>query len=326
MKVSFAEDVLNDPKSWRKLDAIVDHFLEQRHVWDIDSSGQIEASRWMQENLDNPIGIENLDAFHKCDTNAIYQKTAGRMHSMAVCVTLQAGSIGNVTPDEAKRCLAAPAYVVVENADSDGAFLIAMLHAFNHKALLEAHTEVWWKIDSRGGATEISKNVEQLRKETFGPLRVFVLTDSDGLYPGDVKKDIRKLEEYCQDENVPYAVLQKREIENYLPVNVLQGIPGRRECYLAFLNITQEQRDHYDMKSGFKKDEQNHAIVPQEQQSLFEHVPQKILDDLCEGFGRKAWEHFEKAQDKITKEAIELICPGNTAEIENILNRIESLL
>ncbi len=327
MKVIFAADVLDDPGSWLTLDRIVYHFLDERHVWSIDDPEKIEESPWLQDDVDGRMKKRNLETLQKCFTMGAYPTRGARMDSITLHVTLHSDSECRLTPDEARRCLDAPAYVVVENAESDGAFLEAMIHGLKREKLLEAHTEGWWKIDSRGGSGEIVKHIEQIRAETIGPLRAFVLVDSDRLNPGYEKKTIHAIENYCRQNNGPYAVLQKREIENYLPVHLLQQIPRKRKkVYKAFLRLEQEQRDYYDMKRGFEKGHRDHAKIPVEQQDLFSHVPRNVLDDLCGGFGNNVWRLFKTSRDLITEESIRLTCINAPDEIGNILDGVESIL
>ena len=44
MKVYFAPDVLNDNKAWYALDIIIQHFIEERHLWAIDDPDEIMNS------------------------------------------------------------------------------------------------------------------------------------------------------------------------------------------------------------------------------------------------------------------------------------------
>ncbi|MEN8214988.1 MAG: hypothetical protein ABFS56_01130 [Pseudomonadota bacterium] len=327
MKVRFAKDVLDDQNSWRKLDGFVDLFDEGRHFWDVDDIQLIEQSPWIQDNLSHPIGQENLEILQKSYTDGLYPNSENHRHSLSVCVSLQGNAEeNNLTPEEAKRCLTTPAYVVVENAESDGAFLQTMMSAFKQQNLLDAHKNFWWRIESRGGATEINKNIQQIQDETIGPLRVFVLVDSDRLSPGYVKPAIQKLEQYCIDKNIPYAVLEKREIENYIPVDLLQGLKNKNTIYRAFLELTQQQRDYYDMKYGFAKDKQNKAIIREEQQALFKHVRQHILDKLCGGFGKNISHLFESKREQFSKDSIQRTCPDNPDELDNIFKQIEALI
>lgn len=330
MRVNFAAEVLSDPDSWRILDHLVDYFVEQRHLWDIEDPQAIENSPWIQSDLTGRAGKANLEILQKYYTNTIYPLPT-QMHSLRIQVTLTSHSPDKLTPKEAKCCLGAPTYVVVENADSDGAFLEAMIYAWQRedsrrKKLLDAQTDGWWKIESRGGTGEITKCIAQIRAETVGPLRVFVLCDSDRLYPGYLKKAIWTIENYCQHQKVHYAILQKREIENYLPLNLLQQVPRKyKKVYQAFLKLTQEQKDFYDMKFGFKK-QGNFTIIPPEQQKLFAKLPPRILADLRGGFGEKIGQYFQTKREHITAAAIKEICASNPQEIDNILDQIESLL
>ncbi|MEK8021459.1 MAG: hypothetical protein VSS75_031670, partial [Candidatus Parabeggiatoa sp.] len=329
-------DVLNEPNAWDSLDQIVYHFITGRHLWDITDLAEIEKSNWIQEDIQGRSGKRNLETLQKYYTDSIYPRESreSNLHTITLIITQQVSGESNktLTPDDAVYCLNKPAYVVVENQTSDGAFLDAMIHAFGRTELRDAQTEGWWEYLHLGGFGEIEKRVEDIRTHTLvGPLRVFVLTDSDRCYPGEVTKTIKKVTEYCDKVgDVPYAILQKRKIENYLPISALwsKAVPKKwKNIYQAFLSLIPEQQAHYEMKKGFKK-ENDHAIIsgPDEHKKLFKHVPQHILDNLCGGFGDTAWAYFKSKRDMITEEAIRLTCTNDPNEIVRILDSIEGLL
>jgi len=202
MKVRFAADVLNEPGAWDILDYIVHLFDRQQHWWDNEPE-EIEESEWHQNDLDGRAGRRNINILTKHYTDTLYPR---RMHAITLVVTLQGSSEYELSPDDARRCLEAPAYVAVENEESDGAFLETMMHAFKREELLEAHTEGWWEFWHLGGIGEIAKRVEHLRARTIGLLRVFVLSDSDRLHPGqDDTNTIKKVKGYCEEHNIPLA-------------------------------------------------------------------------------------------------------------------------
>ncbi len=330
MKVRFAADVLNDPEARRVLDRIVDLFLEGRHLWDVDNADEIKNSQWIQSDQDGRAGRQNVEVLETYGKKFFYHPNKSRMHAITLVVTLQGTSEYELSPDDARRCLGKPAYVAVENEESDGAFLKAMIYAFifKRKELLDAHTEGWWEFWHLGGIGEVEKRVEHLRARTIGPMRVFVLSDSDRLYPDQEDTDtIKKVKGYCEGHGISYAILRKRESENYLPISAIQGSTRKfKETRKAFLNLHQEQKDYYDMKDGFDKDGRGDAVVHPEQRALFEHVPQRILNNLCGGFGKEVWQYFESARDVITADAIGLTCEINPDEIPDILDEIEKLL
>ena len=116
-------------------------------------------------------------------------------------------------------------------------------------------------------------------------------------------------------------VLHKRESENYIPVDGLgerANVPAHRvgstrhaPLRRAFLNLMQEQRDHYDMKTGFKKGSHGEAVIPESQRELFGEVPQGQLSNLCGGFGDEIWRRFaERDYNSDEFEAICTTCPG----------------
>lgn len=116
MKVRFSAEVLEDSNSWDSLDRIVHYFLDRRHLWDIIDSREIENSKWIQKDLGGRSGKRNLEAFQKCFTDAIYPRKS-RMHTITLLITLQVKSECELPPDDAIRCLEAPAYVAVENRE-----------------------------------------------------------------------------------------------------------------------------------------------------------------------------------------------------------------
>ncbi|MCP4107997.1 MAG: hypothetical protein GY749_21040 [Desulfobacteraceae bacterium] len=193
MKVRFEKSVMNDPTAWSVLDLIVQHFLDGRHAWDVDDLENIEQSQWIQTDIDGRAGKRNLEVLYKCYTDSVYPRHGSKMHSITITVTDHGKSDKELTPDDARSCLDMPAYIVVENSESDGAFIEAMIHALGRRELLDSHTEGWWDFEHLGGFGEIGKRIDQIIARTVGPLRIFVLADNDRLYPGQTTKTIQKI-------------------------------------------------------------------------------------------------------------------------------------
>jgi len=329
MKVRFAIDILQDSNAWDVLDIVVQHFFDRRHVWDIIDPNEIENSPWIQTDSSGRAGRRNLSALKKCYTDSAYPRNI-KMHKLTIVITNGCSSDSSdfhLNPSDARRCLDGPAWILVENAESDGAFLEAMICAFQRRDLLDAHTEGWFTIRHLGGFGEVEKHINQIKASTSGPLRAFVLVDSDRLHPTHVSSTMQKVQRACTPHNVLHKILNKRKIENYLPVNVIQKVQGRnRETAKAFLCLSQEQKDFYEMKGGFKKDQNGRVIIPDEQKPLFQHTPKKTLNKLCGGFGPNIWECFKACRTEITQEAVKLCCTGEPEEIERMLDSIETLL
>lgn len=324
MKVHITKEILNTPHTeiYPLLDAIFLHFMDGRHLWKLDDPEEIKQSRWFQFYSGSEAYKKKCNDIHKIYTDQIYLPKSSRMHSITVEVNHTGGTLTGLTPAEARQCLDSPAYVVVENAESDAAFVRAMITAMKRDELQKALDKGWWKFEHMGGAEEVKKCVERIRKNSKGILRVFVLADSDSEYPGHYTATIKFVETYCVSHRVPFHILLKRDSENYLPVNVLSHVKQKRKVFQAFLNLSSEQQDFYDMKNGFKKDENGKPFISEP----FIHVPSKIVKDLAEGFGRKVWENYEKYSHLISREDIEITCSFDPYEIDRILNQIEGMI
>ena len=164
-------------------------------------------------------------------------------------------------------------------------------------------------------------------------------------------RKVQALRTSCAEHKVPVVVLRKREIENYLPINTLVGFRDRggyRRVYEAFVKLSQNQRDFFDMKKGFrgkKGDPPGKSVVQTEQQPLFsvDALPAGIvIDDMSSGFGEDVWRLFlvdakalpgisfvDRVNEAITRAAIESLysdSPSDVVEIDSMLDQIERML
>jgi len=332
--------VVADPPSWRVLDQIVDRFFDERHRWEVDDPDAVEQSPWIvTEPQGSRASLRNLEALQRPFVDGLYAPSAyahsrSQAHSILLSVCLVEAPPIMLSPVDALRALDMPVYVVVEDAESDKAFLLAMIRAHGRTTLQRAYESYWLEIEHAGGGGGIPKRVHDLlQKVGKGPRRIFVLSDSDRLVPDDpartepATKTIKMLGELRDVHDIPLAILRKREIENYLPIGALQRIGRAKQSVVRALHaLLPEQRDFFDMKKGFDADERGQPIVRPEQEELFRHVPPRVRRDLVGGFGKNIWRYFESAADVVTRDAVRLTCPDCPDEIEQILDAIERLL
>jgi len=322
VRVTITSAVCQSKPNFEALDRLIDHFLSGKHLWDIDDVDAMQASSWLTG--DDRVTRRNVEALEKCFVANAQQPTT-RMHRIAITVDDRTMAPNHLSTSDALLSLATPAMVIVENEESDGAFLGAMVRAFRRDAVEYAIHERWLELDHAGGYGEIEKRVERYKARNTGPVRLLILADSDRLFPGHESQTYKKILQVCTDHSVPYVLLEKRSIESYLPVEALQR-SGRREQYKAYLHLSNPQKDHYRIKSGFSRDRDGTCVVPPEQVALFAHVPPRILDELCGGFGDEAWRLFTTASDAITEDTMKLTCPSNLGELPDLLDQIEALI
>lgn len=75
-------------------------------------------------------------------------------------------------------------------------------------------------------------------------LRMVVVTDSDGGFPGDVHSKAQEIRQACLDARVPCPPLQKRNVENYIPDLVWRSRMPSEPVIDALFRLTPQQRDH----------------------------------------------------------------------------------
>lgn len=158
-------------------------------------------------------------------------------------------------------------------------------------------------------------------------LRLWVLFDSDALEPNRPSKEANEKRELCEASRVPYHQLQRREIENYLPRQVLrtwaERSPGnvraaRRRKALAFAGLLPEQRYHFNMKDGFVGDRGVPGGIP----ALFSDCA--AHRDLQSGFGRDIASLFQKKDVPIHEEWLRRDGqhPETLGMVQSILQRL----
>lgn len=329
MKVRIAPDAMAAPEAFRHLDRVLDALFDERHRWDERDPASVEQSAWASE--EGRAGRRVQSAVNKLLGAQLYEgrdtERSTAMHNMTLTVTLSTAPPLALSPSDAVKALETPAFVIVENGESDRAFLEAMLRAFGRVALKAALDRGMWEVVSAGGGGEIPKRVaERLAQIGNGPRRVLLLSDSDRLIPGEQTKTVKDITACARAHGVTAILLGKREIENYLPYEALWEKSRRRKQCNAYLQLTQTQRDHYDMKKGFGVHKETGKVsIPAAQRELFASVrPRRVLDDLKGGFGDKVWGCFESM--RIDEQAMRAVCSDDEEEIPRLLNAIEGLL
>lgn len=218
-----------------------------------------------------------------------------------------------IRPETAERLMIEPLSVLVEDRDSDVAFLKAVV--------TDAYSAEWTSLlDSRsasfihGGGSGLKSALEARLTEPVSRFRTFVVFDSDGLRPGTVSPTARELSETCVNAQIPYCCLARREIENYLPLQAIarwaerKKRRKRRRVLAEFKKLSREQRDHFDMKKG---------LAGPNCARLYEEVDNRVSRRLRAGFGAKVWKEFLGGIDDSW-----LVGDGSIGEIDQLFDSL----
>ncbi len=151
--------------------------------------------------------------------------------------------------------------LILENNLNDGYFVDAIINNFKSKAKkINRHKKNDWFIYyNSGGCTNIENTIEAnkkryktLPKENHKYLRCFVLIDSDKTYPTQPNSAERqKLFNYLDANEIKYHQLYKREIENYIPIEILEKIKENESFIEVFKRLDDNIKDFLDLENGF---------------------------------------------------------------------------
>jgi hypothetical protein len=328
MKVRLSAEVVSDDDALLHLYDILRFFESGRHQWIVDDVDAIERSQWV-EKAGALQGGRILELLRKAVTDAAYGEAMS-----SVEIEIGAGD-GRIPPAVACNAMGKPAYLVVENATSDGRFLRALIHAYDNPRLRTALAEQWLEIDQAGGVGEIAKRVYALIHERSSDRRrIQALVDSDRLRADHDSPTMKTMRALQEEHGVFVHILHKRDSENYLPLDAIAHFKHEskrfRKTYNAFCQLSSQQQDHFDMKKGFARDGSGTAQIDPEQVDLFGGLRRAVLDDLVGGFGPSCGCWFEDREDEIpyyiTRSALEARCSTKPGELPVILAKVEAML
>lgn len=160
---------------------------------------------------------------------------------------------------EAIKYLEQPFTILIENRLNDAPFIDCLIKHFpkESKVIKLFKDERWLKYGMGGGSTILQEIEAELKtfdnpiftKNKHRYLRYFVLIDSDKKYPEmDLNNEKLKLLDRYE---IPYHILEKREMENYLPDEAFDEIEDNQDYIRAYLALTPIQRDFFDLEKGF---------------------------------------------------------------------------
>lgn len=185
------------------------------------------------------------------------------------------------SPFEAFNFLNAPLQIILENSRNDAYFLRAIFRCFRQDSkTIENHIDNRWiKFVMGGGSTVqqvIETELESFSSDRFTGdkkeyLRCFVLLDSDKEYSAaPLKQGTINLVQFLTANQVPFHILEKREMENYIPDIAFGSVTENRPFVEAYLRLTADQKDYFDLEKGFR--DVNFNSLPEEFKIFFSSV------------------------------------------------------
>lgn len=283
MRIEIDVSAANDPDAHGRLDRILHKIEDGWHVWDTAREPDIEAleaSSWVRDQ-----GRQGRRVREMLVQSVRREAWGSALHGRCVRVTMQPNGLGELIPEDAARLAEEALVILVENRNSDGAFLERVVKE------LDKPLSGYWKrtgepvrLDSLGGKGEMPDEVERrTRGRRYRP-RLVAIIDSDRKGPNDnASDDARKLQRTCERRGVPCWIYAKREAENYLPRILLaeRQDAGADHAHRveAWDRLSDDQKNFFDMKHGLPRE------PTAGEEELFEGLSPPDKDVLSDGFG-----------------------------------------
>ncbi|HNF16275.1 MAG TPA: hypothetical protein PK453_21620 [Leptospiraceae bacterium] len=256
--------------------------------------------------------------------------------------------------EEAIQYFNQPVDIILENSLNDRYFLNAIIKNLDKdkSKKISKHIENRWVIISNaGGATNIKNCIEE-KKQSFDSLaqtknrgksfylRLFVLVDSDRKYisnsqPGKQTKERDILAEYLKNEMISFHFLFKREMENYIPNEVLEDFKSMDTFIECYLNLSEDQKDFFDLQKGFINNKTDKSL-DEDFRSFYGSVSDKDWKILKNGIQLEPYAKSFKSEfpklfehEKVTQETLLTRTKHQqqqSNELQEILDKIRKLL
>ena len=286
MRIQIDVGAANDPDSHQWLDRMLYLFEDEWHVW--DTTGQ-----WNPKALLATTWISGNTRAKEMFVASTMRDLSSAPHERSVRVTTTPRTADELTPEETVRLAEEPLWILVENRFSDGAFVKRVV-----KELDQSLHKLWQRptrpirIDSLGGKGQMAREVTRRMQENPYRPRLVAIIDSDRTAPNAAPSaEAKRLQDTCNQYNLPCWVLAKREAENYLPRILLSAQPNpgsnHQQRMDAWDRLTDDQKNFFDMKNGLP------ATLSEAEQLLFGGLSADDRETLTRGFSRNVYRCWE---------------------------------
>lgn len=280
---------------------------------------------------------ENIFSFFYDEINSlIYENYNLYINNCPKEIILISNNQGNYTLAEAIIYIDEKFELVLENDKYDGKFFDCLLREFKSKSKKINHfkSNNWFEYKNAGGATGIINTLEQKINHLGNPkfLKCFVLVDSDIEFPQTINHKRNFLITFCKNNNIPLHILNKREVENYLPLNDFESINTSNPFIRTFVDkLNNKQRDFIDIEKGLEKSRNNWGNEKLEVLNFYENLTDIEFQNLRVGLSGE-FENFKKDFPQLFKKATQQGLmkrtkdQDNPNELKDILDKITALL
>ena len=279
IKINIDTFFSDDDDVLRSLTKIVELGIEEKYLWDTDGIddffNEIIETKWFTKYL-SPVSqddfVEILESISKKDAYI----TESHFHYLT---NIKIGLTSNeIHPQKAYLLLNTPAKIVLENASNDWKFIKGIVLKYKNKGnrksiyklLDKAIYQDWIEPENAGGKGGIKQRITDLNKR-YGKefsIKIATMFDSDKKEQNEelsqttknliefLKKSPYNADDYhyTADDLYVWHILEKREIENYLPPDIIElHYPQEQINCEKLKQSVSEEVDYFDYEEIFKE-------------------------------------------------------------------------
>lgn len=348
MNIRVTSSVLNDPR-WHSLLDVVADVLQQpgsRHAFDASQYHSVAASTWLSEGGGARAATAELI---RSAAKAVSRDTAS--DAVTILIDDMASSSGERTNQNVIRIhplgalviLMQPLHLIVEDQNSDGAFVLWMARLLGRDSIIQSYRAGRLVFRHAGGKGQIAKSAEAL---TFGvwprtnqpvlslQLRAVALLDSDARFPGDAPNAATSAQ---VAPHVAFVhVLAGRYIESYVPrryARLRLDRDGLAAAADAYYRMSEAQRNYFPIRTGFMDrsnpaQPQSHATFLADatrepaERNQFRNVNPLDWDRFARGFGQRLSDVFKEALYRCQRNEPNQLTRTQKAELSDFLTKV----
>lgn len=223
-----------------------------------------------------------------------------------------------ITIDTVWDFLGQPLKIVLENVESDRLFIEKCL-----ELLGESRSNKLWIEFVHGGGSDLSKVAQSIN----GKHRTICIIDSDIISPPSTyntpskERYINKIKRICESHGYILHILNKREMENYLPDKALEEYLEQENRILehVYFSFPDQCKDYFDMKKGLTLRNCKLPIWCDLNIQGTEEVAATVSgkSSIVDGFGEQVWKAFH-----YVKSPAELLSRDDKNELKELTKKI----
>lgn len=273
-------------KKYTDIDKLINFIVDRRYDICLDDDIILE-SEWA-ENLRK----KNAEIIDESFTRSIQNSL-----KPDIIITENINDISNnyIKIEDALIILNQKVEIYVENSYYDSQFIKCLFKLFKRKSKkAQLHLDNRWiEFKNCGGKNDVINQINH-NLETFDKcnlpnnfyMKAIVILDSDKIskddYDENKLKTISTIDNFCKENKILIHILEKREMENYIPLKILENYSTNLDIkeLERIRSLSPTERDYYDFEKLSSSDFKTKKKIP-EMFSNDKEITQDLLIDNC---------------------------------------------